>query len=114
MLQVRGLIVLTEPPIRRVAKNGATFATCRATVPAVEPNTTPLELNVVAFGALAPRLLATPAGTLVGIEGTLAMTAWRDRDGTERRNLRLTVHIVECLAAGAPARLEPPHREPVP
>ena len=41
MLQVRGLIVLTEPPIRRVAKNGATFATCRATVPAVEPGTEP-------------------------------------------------------------------------
>jgi len=119
MMRAVGPIVLVEPPVRRTAKNGQTFATAKAVVPAVELGTVPLELNAVAFGAVAERLLALSVGAMVVVRGRLAATTWAGRDGEARHGLRLTVEELEHGPTG-PARLELPRalagprsREPV-
>ena len=107
MMQVIGMIALAEPPVRRSTRTGQAFATARAVVPAVEPGTVPLELNVVAFGPLAERLLALAPGAMVGVRGRLAATTWAGRDGEQRHGLRLTVEALEH-GSTASARLEAP------
>jgi single-stranded DNA-binding protein len=111
MMQARGIIVLTADPVRRSTKNGQVYATARAVVPAIEPGTVPVELNLVAFGAVAERLLALSAGAMVAVRGRLAGTTWAGRDGEQRHGLRLTVEELDRAPAD-PARLEAPRHAP--
>jgi single-stranded DNA-binding protein len=102
MMHARGLVVLTADPVERATRDGRPFATAAAVVPALDDGASPIRLNLVAFDALAPALLALAAGALVVVHGTLALTTWTGKDGSRRETLRLTLRTLDAPDAGTP------------